>query len=281
MSYKKLLLLLLAMLILLSFCACRQSGASDPPQDSDSVASQEAAAALFNAAVDKLNAAGSYTMTGNVTSAAEMQRAEGEAGELVTVYTPLNCTYQDGKMLMISENGSNPHTTYFDGTHYYISVLFGEERLRYFVSTNDYTDYDAAKYLKQVDAEAIFHPSLTDNAAGGKDVSFQIPFALYDSEALRGWLGEITDDTLASRKLQITAAIDKDGYPTAVFFSFSTTTQFSDDKIQQELAVSFDLSDFSSTVVSAPADLETYEDWTISEAPTDESSPELTPEDMY
>lgn len=289
MHIKKLFALFLPLLLLLSLCACDSFSQEPPtPQNDDLVVQQDNTAELFNAAVDKLNAAGSYRMTGTISSIAEILRGEGTiSSDDIDLDPPtivsynFDCAYSDGKMLLDCPTGSYPHSTYFDGEIYYHSTNISGKDVKYFTPDPSFEDYPAAMYLKNINAEMVFSPAATQTEAGETQLSFEIPFAFYKSEALVDLLGILVDETHSSQYISVKATLDSEGYFTSVYMSFSTVTQFGDESISQELLVSLRFSDYASTQVTPPADLAVYEDWSEEPAPSSTAPMvELTPEDL-
>ena len=288
MHLKKLFALFLSVLWLLSLCACR----GDPegpklPENDDLVIRQDSISELWNAAVDKLNTAGSYRMSGTISSVAEMIYGESAALsddidlEPPTVVTStIDCAYENGKMLY-EASGTHPHRTYFDGKNYYHDAVIGGNPVKYFVSTSSFSVYDAALYLKHINAEMIFTPNVIESENGEKQISFTMPFALYKSEALQGWLGIVVDETHEAQDISVKATLDSNGNFISAYMSYSTVTQFGDESIGQELLVSLRLTDYGSTQVEAPADLAEYNDWTEEDVP-ESTAPfvEHDPEDV-
>lgn len=267
-------LLVLALLCLIGCTA-------QTPQDTPLTTSAEEVAERLNAAVEMLAAAESYRIFGNVTSTAEVIPAGSSSGEVVTLRTPLLTAVRGEEFSTVSDGGDLPHSAYFDGENYYIDLGEGETALHYRTSGNDYCDYPATAYLKAVNAEAVFDPTVTQAEGGGCMLTFDIPCALYDSEAVYGWLGEYLDEAHAAQTLHLSLSIDAEGYPTALYLFFSTQTQLGDDTIRQELAVSLSLYDFGEAVPTPPDDLSVYENWDTS-VPTDDEQgfAEIPPEDL-
>ena len=288
MHQKKLFALFLILSLLLSLCACR-SGSKDPelPKNDDLVVQQDSLSELWNTAVDKLNAAGSYRMTGTITSVAEMIYGDRAALsddidlEPPTVVTAtIDCAYENGKMLY-NVSGTHPHRTYFDGTNYYHDAVIGGNPVKYFVAIPSFSVYDAARYLSSVNAEMIFNPNVIEGENGERQISFTMPFALYKSEALQGWLGIVVDENHEAQDISVKATLDSEGNFISAYMSYSTVTQFGDESIGQELLVSLRLNDYGSTQVEAPADLAEYEDWSEDDVP-ESTAPfvEHDPEDV-
>lgn len=288
MHLKKLFALSLSLLLLMSLCACRDSKTPDPPKNDEIVVQQDSISDLWNTAVDKLNAAGSYRMSGSVSSIAEMIYGDSAALsddidlEPPTVVTAaLECAYENGKMLY-DVSGTHPHSTYFDGTNYYHNTVISGNPVKYFTPDPSFEIYDAALYLKSINAEMIFTPEIIRRENGETQISFTMPFALYKSEALQGWLGIVVDESHEAENISVKATLDSDGNFISAYMSYSTVTQFGDETIGQELLVSLRLTDYGSTQVVAPADLTEYEDWSEEYDVPVSTAPfvELTPEDL-
>ena len=276
MHFKKLFASLLAGVFTISLCACNNNNEAAVPTVNDYVVTQDTIAEMFNTAVSKLNDAKSYTMSGSVTSASDI--AESEV--FTSVHAPITCLYQDGKLYFDSDNNNDPHETYFDGERYYYSIPEGDTEFKYYVTANDHGDYAATDYLMHINAEIVLAPTLSKNDDGSSDISFEMPFAIYESPALIGWLGFIVDESHASNTLKVYATIDADGYFKSFMFSFVNDTNFGE-IIHQEIAVSMTLSNYNSTVVNAPSDLGAYEDWSDSEMPSSTHGMEpIPPEDI-
>lgn len=277
MRFKKLFASVLAGVCAFSLCACNANKDASVPTVNDYVVTQDSIAEMFNTAVDKLTEASSYTMSGSVTSASSI----ASSGVHTAVHVPLICQYEDGKLFFDSDNSIYPHTLYFDGERYYYSVEEdNRQEIKYYVTTNDHGDYSATDYLMQINAEIVLSPTLTKNDDGSSDISFEMPFAIYESPALIGWLGIIVDETHASNMMKVYATIDADGYFTEFRFSFVNDTNLGD-PIHQEIAVGMTLSDYNTTVVTAPSDLGAYEDWSEPEIPSSTHGMEpIPPEDI-
>ncbi len=275
MRLKQVLASILAGACALTLCACGTREVP-PPTQNEYVVTQDTISELFNSAVQKLNEADSYTMTGSVTSVAEIAASE----VLTTVRVPLECRYQEGKMFFDSDNSNDPHTLYFDGEIYYYCIEDTNSTIKYFGTANDHNDYSAADYLLPIDAEIVLNPSLSVNDDGTQELSFSIPFAIYESPALIGWLGFVVDESHAANLLNVFATVDADGYFTAFSFSFVNDTDFGD-LIHQEIAVGMTLSNYNSTVITAPSDIQAYEDWTDPDVPeSTHGMEEIPPEDL-
>lgn len=267
-------------LFLLCAVLCGCSHSAGAPKDTPIVVTGEELTSLFNAAVEKLAAAESYRMIGNVTSTAEVISADG-SGEVVTLHSPVLTTVENGSFLNSSDGGDMPHTTYFDGTQYYLTLPADGEDIHYRTDSNDYCDFPATAYLKTVNAEAVFQPSVIPAEGGGNMLTFDIPCALYDSEAVYGWLGSFLDEMHAAQELHISVSINPDGYPTSLYLFFSTVTPLGDDSIRQELAAGLNFYDFDSASLMPPSDLAVYEDWSESDPTADSAGfVEIPPEDL-
>lgn len=288
MPIKKLFALFLSLLLLVSLCACRSSKTPEPPKNDEIVVQQDSISELWNGAVAKLNAAGSYRMSGTVSSIAEMIYGESAALsddidlEPPTVVTStIDCAYENGKMLY-EASGTHPHRTYFDGKNYYHDTVISSNPVMYFTPDPSFEIYEAALYLKSINAEMIFTPDVIRGNDGQTQISFTMPFALYKSEALQGWLGIVVDESHEAENISVKATLDSEGNFISAYMSYSTVTQFGDETIGQELLVSLRLSDYGSTQVIAPADLAEYEDWSEEDDVPVSTAPfvELTPEDL-
>ena len=279
MQLKKILAPFLAGVCALSLCACDPNDEPTLPEPHEFYAVQDKVADLFNSAIDKLTDSDSYSMAGSFASTAEVL----SSGELTSAVTPVNCAYQSGKFLIdASEANVDPRITYFDGERYYYSLMmFGNEPVRCFSNKNDHVDFVAADYLTKVDSEILFDPGFIENEDGTVELSFDIPFTLYNSPAMIGHLGMIVDETHQANPLSVQASLDQNGYLTAFVISFVNDTTFGDDAIHQEIVANMELSDYNCTVLTAPKDLDTYEDWTedMPQVPT-EGIGDHTPEDM-
>ncbi len=278
MRFKKLIASLLIGTCAFACCACGSDDDSQLPEPNAYYESQERVAEIFNAALDKLHTLDSYRMKGSIASVAEIPSSE----EITSAVTPVDCVYQDGKFTIDSaEANVDPHETYFDGERYYfISYLFDPPD-KYFVTTNDHTDYLATDFLMEIYAEMVYNPSVIAQADGSQFLSFDIPFSVYESPALREILGIVVDDSHNANLLSFSATVDADGSFTQFTVSFVNDTYLGDELIHQEIAVNMELSDFSTAVLTPPSDLDTYEDWS-EELPEDETVPigSLSPEDL-
>lgn len=276
MRFRKIVASFLLSTALLSLCACDDESPSPPPQQNDPfVVLQDNVTDLFNAGIEKLSSAKSYTMTGSLSSVAEVL----SSGELTTNRTPVELTYQDGKLYVDSMDGTvDPHRTYFDGERYYFEL---PPDLKYFTLTNDHVDYGATDYLIPVNSEVVMNPQLAENPDGTRTVSFKMPFNIYQSPALDAWLGVVFDDAFAAANINIEVNIDAEGYITNFLVSYVNDTALGDDPIRQEIAVKMTLTNYNRSEVLAPTDLELYEDWIETVGP-EETVPigELSPEDI-
>ena len=259
---------------LLSLCACKEDPPPPPAEGDPFVVLQDTVADLYNAGVEKLRSAQSYTMTGTYVSAAEVV----SSAELTSNRTAVEMTVADGTFFVDSTDSNiDPHTTYFDGTRYYYS----DKTDKYFTTTNDRSDFGAEEYLPLVFSEIIKSPQLTENPDGTKQVSFKIPFNIYQSDAIAGLFGITFDGEYAAADVYITITLDADGYIKTFLLSFDNITAFSDDSITQNVTANMILTNYNCAEVVIPADLDEYEDWTedVVEGPT-EPIGELTDEDL-
>ena len=274
---RKCILLFLLLLLPVLLCACGEDEQPKPVSNDPIVTAQDSVADVYNKAVQALSEAGSYKMTGSVTSVAEVMP---DGSQTVNV-SPIECLWEGGRMQVTDRSTVDPHSTYFDGDKYYCLLEMAGGDLRYFTTTNDHNDFSAADYLRTVNAEILSGPVMIENADGSKELSFEIPFAIYDSPALQGWLGYIVDETHEARTLSIAAKIDKDGHFTEFSMDFINDVAFGEQTIHQEIAVTMTLQDYAAVRVAAPEDLTAYEDWSLTGDPGDSDWAEnLTPEDM-
>jgi len=255
-KFKKFIAGIVSAACLFSLNACGEDSAKLTP-DAEDVPKQNTAQ-IYNDAVEKLLAAGSYTMTGSVNSSSVM-------GDVVTsVVTSIDCRYakeENGSavMLMNSEqhyDGSVfPHTTYFAEDKYYISALDSN----YIVTTNDFGDYDAAMFIKKVEDTAISNYNVQSADDGtGYQVRFEIPFGIYASEALDGLIGMFADDTLLQQPVTVRALIDDAGLLTSIYVDVENSTTFDEEQIMQSITLSLQLSEYDKTTVAAPEGLVDY-----------------------
>ncbi len=278
MQLKKLMASVLVGAFAVSICACDTNEEPTLPDPHQFYAVQDRVADLFNDAIGKLADSDSYVMRGSLASTAEVL----SSGELTSVVTPIDCTYQSGRFLIDSSKAKiDPRTTYFDGERYYYTLLFNGEPINCFSNENDHVDYVAADYLMEVDSEILFNPHLTENEDGSTSLSFDIPFTVYESPAMIGHLGFIVDDSHQSNPLSVQAALDPNGYMTEFVISFVNDTDFGDDLIHQEIVANMELLDYNCAVLTPPENLESYADWT-EDVPemTTEGFGEHSPEDM-
>lgn len=262
---------------ILTACLCGCAGEAPPPTATDAaVTPAEALAERFNAALALLESAESYAVRGSVISSAEVTTADG-SGESATLSVPLDAAVADGAFTLRSEGGDLPHATYFDGEHYYVSVENLD--LRYRSTENDYYDFPATAYFCPLNAEAVFSPEVAE-VDGKTELRFRIPFGLYGSKALSAWLGDLIDETCASRDIQVVLTLAADGLPEALYLFFSTETDLSGDSIRQELVVDLTFSDFSAAGVTPPSDLTAYADRAEADPTGTEDFLEIPPEDL-
>lgn len=264
---------------LFSLCACSEDPIPPPPTNDPFVALQDNVANAFNDAVAKITSAQSYTMTGSLSSSAELTEEGESSGELTNNLSPIEYTFQNGKMYL-DAIGSNidPHTTYFDGERYYYHL---DPDIKYFTYTNDHVDYGADGYLIPVNSEVVMNPSYLENQDGTKTVSFEMPFNIYQSPALLEWIGVVFDDEYGAKNIRIEANIDENGYFLDFILSFANETSFGEDRISQEVAVKMMLTNYNTAEVVPPTDLSVYEDWSEEYTPIETVSIDgLTPEDF-
>jgi len=270
MQFKKILTSLLAGACVFSLSACGNDPEPPPSESNVFYESQETIAELFNAAIDKLNDVGSYKMVGSLVSVAEVL----SSGEMTNSMIPIDCTYQDGSFTIDSlEANIDPHSTYFDGERYYYTLHMNGNTINCFSTANDHVDYAADGYLRKIDAEILFNPQIIELENGSKDISFDMPFAIYDSPAMIDHLGTVVDDEHQAKSMSVSANIDSDGYLTHFIISFINDTAFGDDSIHQEIVANMELSDYATAVITPPDNLDTYEDWS-------EDIPEMSTEGM-
>ncbi len=269
-------LILAAVLLTVALCGCTEE---DTPQTTtrNAATAEEEMAERFNAALALLENVGSYAVRGSVISSAEVIPADGSYGEAATLNVPFEMTVSADSFSLRSEGGDLPHSTYFDGEHYYVSV--DELDLRYRSEKNDYYDYSAEGYFCAINAEAVFSPEITEEN-GKTELRFRIPFGLYGSEALSAWLGDLIDETCALSNIQAVLTVASDGLPEKLYLFFTTVTDFSGDSIRQELVVDLTFSDFSVASVTPPDSMDGYTDRTEAEPGTSEDFLEIPPEDL-
>ncbi len=267
MLYKKILAAVLCVLLLLTVTACgdgipdgeEQISLVPIPTAEQKEYSVEDMVSIYNAAVQKVLDAQSYHMTGSVNSTAVM----GDV--MATVVTSIDCSYQvaDGKPVMLmnavmhSDGEETPHTTYFADGKYYYSVY----DLKYYTSSNDYTDYSANDYLRLIDVYAVQRWDITDEMDGGMTIEFTAPFGSYNSEAVAGWLGGFVNENLDIQFLDLKVKLTAAGEVENFYMSFSTNVDFVGDPIEQVIVLNLSMEDYNATTVTAPADLAEYEDW--------------------
>ncbi len=268
MLYKKLLAALLCAVLLLTMTAC---GDGKPDGEDFSLVpivtaeqkeySLEDMIAVYNAAIKTLQDAASYHLAGSVNSTAVM----GEV--MATIVTSVDCDYQllDGKPVVLmdsvmhSDGEETPHKTYMaDGKYYYDAY-----DLKYFKDTNDYCDYAAAEYLKQIDAAAVQEWDIIDEVDGGMTIQFTARFGNYNSEAVSGWLGDLVSVTLDIELITVKTKLSAEGKVEDFYMSFSSRLDFGGDPIEQVIVLSMNIDGYNTTTVSVPADLDTYENWIV------------------
>ncbi len=274
MQFRKFFASLLLGGLLLSLSACQEDPSPPPPPtDNPFIALQDRVADLYNTGIEKLTAATSYTMTGSFVSAAEVL----PSSELTSNLTRVEMNVANGTFYSDSESNIDPHTTYFDGTHFYYS----DATDKYFTNTNDRHDYTAIEYLPQIFSEIITNPQITENADGSKLVKFTMAFDIYQSEAVAGIFGITFDNDYAIADVLVTVSIDADGYITNFILSFDNQTDFADDAITQNISVNMMLTNYNQAEVVVPSDIDVYENW-IEDFSPDATEPivELTPEDL-
>lgn len=269
-------LIFAAVLLTAALCGCAEKAA---PQTTtlNAVTAEEELAERFNAALALLENVGSYAVRGSVISSAEVIPADGSSGESAILNVPFEMAVSADSFSVRSESGDLPHSTYFDGEHYYVSVE--DIDLRYRSKMNDYYDYPATAYFCPINAEAVFSPAITEEN-GRTELRFRIPFGLYASEALAAWLGDLIDETCASSDIQAALTVASDGLPEKLYLFFSTVTDFSGDSIRQELVVDLTFSEPSTAIVTPPDSLEAYTDRTEAQPGTSEDFLEIPPEDL-
>lgn len=268
MLYKKLLAALLCTVLLLTMTAC---GDGKPDGEDFSLVpiataeqkeySLEDMVSIYNAAVQNMLDAESYHMAGSVNSTAVM----GEV--MATVVTSVDCSYQmvDGKPVVLmdsvmhSDGEDTPHQTYIaDGKYYYSAY-----DLKYFKDTNDYSDYAAAEYLKQIEAPAVQEWDIIDEVDGGMTVQFSARFGGYNSEAVSGWLGDLVSATLDIELITVKTKISAEGKVEDFYMSFSSNLDFGGDPVEQVIVLSMNMDGYNATTVTVPADLDAYENWIV------------------
>ena len=264
---------------LLALSACSEDPIPPPPTSSPFVALQDNVANAFNDAVAKLTSAQSYTMTGSLTSAAELTEENESTGELTSQLCPIEFTYADGMMYLdATDSNIDPHITYFDGERYYCNDFAN----KYYTYTNDHVDYGADGYLLPINSEAVMDPVYLENQDGTKTVSFEMPFNIYQSPALQNWIGVVFDNEYGARNVRVEVSIDTNGYITSFILSYLNKTSFDEDTVHQEVAVKMMLTNYNTAEITPPSDLSVYEDWSEDYVPVEtESIDGLTPEDFY
>lgn len=223
------------------------------PQNTEPPATPEEVAQLYNLAVEKLNHADNYTMLGSVNSSAGM----GETG--TAVVSTIDCRYSKelGALFTTIQTGDMQdfdHTTYYDGSKYYYTT----EHLKYCSELNDYQDYTGSDYLVLVDPQNITTVE-KEAREDGTLVAFKIPFSLFASPALTGLLGDIYSEAATDMPVDLRMIIDHDGNVSYLYIYYEAETFFGDDPILQTIVASLNFSDFGSTEVTVPGDLDTYE----------------------
>ncbi len=231
---------------------------------------KEGVSLTFNQAVQLFEALGNYTMTGSVSSTSII-------GDVTsTVVTSIDCQYEkksDGTVHMVMDSDQHfnntvfAHTTYFtqapgEDPYYYIDTL----GTKYFVRTNDFQDFGASAYLKQVDESKIENLEVIYLTAENQtQFGFEIPYGSYPSEALVGILGDFVDDTLAAQPVRIKIVVNSDGSMASLFMNVQNTVPMGADMIEQEIVASLTFTNCGITTVAVPSGLDTYEDRTFKE----------------
>ena len=273
---RKILAAFIAGVCALSFSACSEDPPPPlPPEDDPFIVLQDTVADLYNTGVNKILSAKSYTMTGSYTSAAEVV----PSAELTSNNTRVEMTVADGTFFVDSTvSAIDPHSTYFDGTRYY----FSDKTDKYFTTTNDRNDYRADAYLPLIHSEIVKNPQVKENPDGTKEVTFQMAFNIYQSDAIAGLFGVTFDDNYAAADVRVNVTLDANGFITEFVISFINTTSLGDDGITQDISARMEITNYNCSEVVIPIDLDEYEDWTedIGTEPT-EPIGELTPEDLH
>ncbi len=275
-KFKTIIASILGAACIFSLAACGED--SVKPKPNPEAETKENAAIIYNDAVEKLVDARSYTMTGSVNSSAVM-------GDVLTsVVTSVDCRFAKDEndnplMLMNSEQWYDgkvlAHTTYYADGRYYITSL-GEN---FFVDTNDFGDYDASMIVKPVEDTVITNYTL-DETENGTQVRVEIPYGVYASEALDNLIGMFADDTLLQQPVTVRANIDKEGLLTSVYLEMENSTSFDGDPIEQSVIMSLQMTAYNETTVTAPQNLEAFEDRTLGEAVGQNPEGEELPEEF-
>ena len=268
MVYKKILAMVLCVMLLLSLSAC-SGGAPDGedfslvpiPTAEQKEYSMEDMLSAYNAAVQKILDAESYHLTGSVNSTAVM----GEV--MATVVTSVDCKYQviDGKPVVSmnsvehSDGQETPHQTYIADGKYH----FDAYGIKYFTDSNDYNDYIAQDYLKIMDAPAVQEWDIIDELDGGMTIQLRVLFGEYGSDALYGWLGGLVNENLDIQLLDVKVKLSAAGEVEDFYMSFSSSVDFGGDPIDQVVVLSMLMDDYNATTVTAPTDLDVYENWIV------------------
>ena len=268
MLYKRILAAVLCVMLLLTMTAC--GGGSSEGEDFSlapiPTAEQkeytlEDMVSIYNAAVQKILDADSYHLTGSVNSTAVM----GEV--MATVVTSVDCSYQvvDGKPVVLmnavmnSDGEETPHQTYIaDGMYYYNA--YG---LKYFKDDNDYGDYIAGDYLKLIDSLTVQEWDIVDELDGGMTIQLTVLFGAYGSEAIFGWLGGLVNENLDIQFIDMKVKLSAAGEVEDFYMSFSSSVDFGGDPIDQVVVLSMLMDDYNATTVTAPTDLDVYENWIV------------------
>lgn len=264
---KRFLSLLILSLFVLSFAACENGETPTEPSaspDGGASQSQQATepaptpptaaeiAAAYNAAVEKLLSAESYTMSGSVNSIASV---EGDGSSVVSM---VDCRHskEKGTLFEVQQNSefvNYSHSTYFDGQRYY----YDTEDLRFGSSSNDYLDFDASGYLLPVQEQDLFL-LFRDEEADCTTLRFSVPFQTYNAPALIELLGDIYSDDALTAPVDLLVEIDTEGNLTYLYMYYETTVSFGDAPIDQSIIAAFTFTEQGTTQIEIPADLDSY-----------------------
>lgn len=221
---------------------------------------RENSAKLYNEAVEKLLQAQSYTMVGSVNSSSVM-------GEVLTsVVTSVDCKYaaREESYVMRMEAMQRydglefAHSTYYaDGKYYYDTL-----GTKYIKTENDLGDFAAADYAMLVEDSALTNYTIQQTHDGEQQVRFEIPYGIFYSDALDYWLGDFMGEDVRQRLVVVRATIDADGFLTGLYIDVENETSFTDEPVLQTVTISLKFSGYNETQVTAPTDLDAYEDQT-------------------
>lgn len=232
--------------------------------------SEEEMISVYNQAADRFAAADNYTMTGTVCDWAEIYSEDEDASEALTediddgpsaVANAFVCKAgkaNGGRIgwFEVDGNYETKHNTYYDGTNWYYSDIDGVEPFGSDVPL--YNDYFAEDYVPPIAAADVLFVNM-ERPDGEITMTLRLPLTAFQSPAMDGRTGFYLDEA-ADSVVTITMTFSDEMEVTGISVSWTSKGDFvKGDIMEQGYEAFFTVSDFGTTTVPVPEDLDRYE----------------------